>query len=220
MDRSLELTQEFIRFELEQAEEDRLLAKRDRLLAQDRETRIENRIKILNSLLNSHTSISNFCRNDNFIAQEAAVSQTKDCVSSNRKNNLLSESLNEPSKNSLCLEQGELTAEEGRIRLPGAIQNELIKNGIVNLSKYKAFGFRGLIVCPPETCEIYENIAKEHDIFGKQQYSQAYGNKLIDAKGRISLTNVHRTHSGIKQGDFLIMIGIGMWYELRHIDKS
>ena len=118
--------------------------------------------------------------------------------------------------------------ENSRIRLTKFILNTLVSNNIIELWRFPALTFKGIILCPPQNEKLYRKKAlnylheKRRDVQALEIDYRIYLSpgsiKKYDNQGRISLTQQLLKLSNIKPGDLVTILGVGTWYEVWHYD--
>jgi DNA-binding transcriptional regulator/RsmH inhibitor MraZ len=128
-------------------------------------------------------------------------------------------------RNGYCWGLDEITVDRGpRIRLPTAVVRTLAEHKVVKLWLYPDPTSPGLILCPDPSREQYIKLAKSH-LPSSMKPADAYRNFIcagesVDFRkhGRLSITVTFNQRLTVAQGEQVVLLGTGLWYELRRRD--
>lgn len=109
-----------------------------------------------------------------------------------------------------------------RLRFSTKIVGLLKQRNVVSLLRFPDITGEGVILCPPENREIYQQAIKpylpENDDDGYFKYFVTKAAKF-DNRGRIMLTKACMLHAGISINDPVVIFDVGPWFGVWKFDK-
>ena len=109
-----------------------------------------------------------------------------------------------------------------RLRFSSKVVCLLKKHKITSLLRFPDVTGKGVILCPPESREFYEETVKSYlsnnDDKSYFKYFVLEPGKF-DRKGRIMLTAACKIHAEISANDVIVVSGVGPWFGVQKFDE-
>lgn len=125
-----------------------------------------------------------------------------------------------------CGEYSTVIGEGNRLRLPNDLAQLLKQNNISELWRFLDPTDQRFILCPPKFVSVYKEVALNH-FPADMNHEEAFRKFICSGKptqmakyNRIRINAVCLSHSRIKEGDRVDILGVGLWFEVSRNRKG
>jgi DNA-binding transcriptional regulator/RsmH inhibitor MraZ len=124
-----------------------------------------------------------------------------------------------------CVGEYEITVDVGpRVRLPRAVLRVLKEHKVRQLWRFPDPSGPRMILCPAQDRLTYIEVAKQN-FPASMEAAEAYRKYICTGRpmplsnsGNLSITSAYNRYLKITAGQRVVLVGVGLWYELWHED--